>query len=93
MVFMPERRSLWCQTQKEAEQLKAQIERTIADQSVRSVGDTLAEYLGQLRRNGLKEASLSCIELRLLRFYRPSARWDRSPPALPPSFTATRRSA
>ena len=71
VVFMPERRSLWCQTQQEAERLKAQIERTIADQSVRTVGDTLAEYLGQLRRNGLKEASLSCIELRLLRFLSP----------------------
>jgi integrase len=68
VVFMPDRRSLWCQTRQEAEALKAQIERTIADQGSRSVGEALGEYLIHLRRSGLKESSLSCIEHRLSRF-------------------------
>lgn len=68
VVFMPERRSLWCQSQQEADALKAQIERTIADQTARRIGDALAEYVAHLRRSGLKDSSLSCIEHRLSRF-------------------------
>ena len=68
VVFMPERRSLWCQSQQEADALKAQIERTIADQTARRIGDALAEYVVHLRRSGLKDSSLSCIEHRLSRF-------------------------
>lgn len=68
VVFMPDRRSLWCQSRQEAEALKEQIERTIADHASRTVGDALAEYMAHLRRNGLKESSLSCIEFRLSHF-------------------------
>ena len=68
VVFMPDRRSLWCQSRQEADALKEQIERTIADHASRTVGDALAEYMAHLRRNGLKESSLSCIEFRLSHF-------------------------
>ncbi|MBL9005514.1 MAG: tyrosine-type recombinase/integrase [Myxococcales bacterium] len=68
VVFMPERRSLWCHSREEAEALRAQIARTIADQATRTVGDVLAEYLAHLRRSGLKDASIACIENRLTRF-------------------------
>ena len=68
VVFMPERKSLWLTTRDEADALKAQIERTIANHGSRTVGEALAEYLAHLRRNGLKDSSLSCIEFRLSHF-------------------------
>lgn len=85
VVFMPDRRSLWCQSRQEADALKDQIERTIADHASRTVGDALAEYMAHLRRNGLKESSLSCIEFRLSHFL-PQ---DRSLGSISPDVAAT----
>lgn len=85
VVFMPDRRSLWCQSRQEADALKEQIERTIADHASRTVGDALAEYMAHLRRNGLKESSLSCIEFRLSHFL-PQ---DRSLGSISPDVAAT----
>lgn len=85
VVFMPDRRSLWCQSRQEADALKAQIERTIADHASRTVGEAVAEYIEHLRRNGLKESSLSCIEFRLSHFL-PQ---DRSLGSISPDVAAT----
>ena len=85
VVFMPDRRSLWCQSRQEADALKEQIERTIADHASRTVGDALAEYIAHLRRNGLKESSLSCIAFRLSHFL-PQ---DRSLGSISPDVAAT----
>ncbi len=65
VVFMPERKSLWCKSREEADALKAQIERTIADHGSRTVGDALTECLAHLRRSGLKESWRACIGFRL----------------------------
>ena len=88
VVFMPERKSLWCKSREEADALKAQIERMIADHGSRTVGDALSEYLAHLRRNGLKESSLACISFRLS-YFLPQ---DRALGALSPELAAKRYS-
>ncbi len=68
VVFMPERKSLWCKSREEADALKAQIERTIADHGSRTVGDALDEFLERMRKEGLKPATLNCVAYKLGHF-------------------------
>lgn len=68
VVFAPVRKSVWCQTLKEAETLKLQIDRAMRDQGNRTVGDALDEYLLHRCDAGLKASTLSALRDNLTRF-------------------------
>jgi integrase len=84
VVFLPERKSLWCKSREEADALKAQIERTIADHGSRTVGEALDEYLDHVRKQGVRPATMSNLSYKLGHFL-PR---DRSLSAITPEFAA-----
>lgn len=68
VAFMPERKSVWCQTRQEAEALKLAIKRTIADHATRTVGEALDEYLLHMHKTGIKASTLTALSYKLGRF-------------------------
>lgn len=84
VVFMPERKSLWLATREEADALKAQIERTIADLGSRTVSEALDEYLEHMRKQGVRPATMTSLSYRLGHFL-PR---DRSLSAITPEVAA-----
>ena len=68
VVYWPKRKSIWCYTREEAEQIKAKLEEILRTQGTRTIGEALNEYLENLSRAGRKASSVGLVSRRLVHF-------------------------
>lgn len=68
VAFCPERRSFWCGTRAEADAVAERLTQMFRQQSARTVGQAVEEYLEYLLQQGQRSISLRNLRYKLLPF-------------------------